>query len=119
MTTTEALTANPHQPVMEEHALRCAAPECGYAMHVYKFPSGEDNTRLWVDHFKRNHSRQYDPGNAPDITVEWEIIASCSVCIGGLGDVQLCEDGDAVCCKDCGTHWGMDGTSGQRDEDAQ
>lgn len=116
MTATETPAVNAHQPTKAEHALRCAAPDCGYAMHVYRFPDDKDNTQLWFDHFKRNHTAQYEPGRAPDITVEWEISALCSVCEDAIGDIEV-NDSDGVRCKDCGTTWSMDGTCGDRDED--
>jgi hypothetical protein len=120
--TTEAPEApeavNVHQPIAEGHRLVCGAPDCGYAIHTYPIRSLDDADRIatyWASLFKNNHSSQYDPGHAPDIAVEWEISATCSVCPDG-GEIQMCEDGDAVCCDECGTHWDMNGNHGTRDE---
>ena len=57
-----------------------------------------------------DHERQHAPGNALDITVEWEVIADCSVCEDG-GKVDLDSDGDLMC-ENCGTYWSSDGTGG-------
>lgn len=57
-----------------------------------------------------DHERQHAPGNALDITVEWKVIADCSVCEDG-GKVDLDSDGDLMCEK-CGTYWSSDGTGG-------
>lgn len=118
--TTEAPAApatNPHQPALTEdgHNLRCTAPDCGYALHVYHHPSGNTPPEYWAGLFHSYHSRQYDPGNAPDIAVDWEISASCSVCPDGIGDVKT-NDSETVRCEECGTTWHIDGTGGERAE---
>lgn len=112
--TTTAETTNPHQPTFRHspegvtYGADCTAPDCGVAV----FSGGFDDER-YAALFKRSHSDQYEPGRAPDITVDWVISADCSVCEDG-GDIDT-EDGESVICKDCGTTWGMTGENGERD----
>jgi hypothetical protein len=113
--TTEAPATNPHQPATQDTRIACAAPDCGYAMHRHPNPDGSSMDAFLLDLFHRNHSRQYDPGRAPDIAVDWEISACCSVCPDGIGDVRM-EDSESVRCKECGTTWDIRGTSGERAE---
>lgn len=63
-----------------------------------------------VEAVLRDHDSQHLPGRARDISVEWSVIAHCSVCEEG-GDVNLDSDGDLLC-EECGTCWSMDGTGG-------
>lgn len=112
MTTSTETPTNQHQPITEEHRITCAAPDCGSALHTYNPPSG---TIDWPAIFRSQHAAQYDVGRAPDITVNYAIEALCSVC-ADIGSVKMCEDGDRVCCGDCGTHWSMHGTDGELEE---
>ena len=104
---------NQHKPITDGSFLKCAAPDCHYALFTtHNFTINEG---FWEKQFL-DHARQYEPGRAPDITVDWEISACCSVCPDRLGDVKV-NDSDTVRCDDCGTVWAMDGTLGERDED--
>jgi hypothetical protein len=119
--TVEAPATNQHQPVEEGSFYRCATPDCHYSIYTYpirRLPV-DRNAEYWASVWQSTHARQYDPGNAPDITVDWEISACCSVCPDGIGDVGTDADGDGVQCKECGTHWTMDGTLGERAEEDQ
>jgi hypothetical protein len=127
MTAIAPETTNLHQPITEEHHIKCAAPDCGYAMHTYPVRSittGDDGdywdrlNTFWAEQFHRYHASQYDEGRAPDITVDWEISACCSVCEDGIGKV-VHNDSETVTCEECGTTWFMDGTGGElKDVDA-
>lgn len=116
--TTEAPAVNAHQPVDVENRLNCAAEGCGFSMHTYGIPGkvfDEDPEKLanyWRSLFLRSHTEQFEPGRAPDITVDWTISASCSVCPDGIGDV-VTNDSESVICNDCNTTWHIDGTSGE------
>lgn len=117
--TIEAPTTNPHQPNPgPDTFIHCAAPDCEYAQFTHRLPGrNEDQTAaFWTELFRSNHTAQHDPGRAPDITVEWEISASCSVCEDTIGDIVV-NDSDSIRCKDCGTTWSIDGSNGERDED--
>jgi hypothetical protein len=78
-------------------------------------PDGSSMDKFLLELFHKSHGGQYDAGRAPDIAVEWEISACCSVCPDGIGDVTT-NDSETVTCKDCGTTWAMDGTAGERAE---
>jgi hypothetical protein len=109
--TVEAAT-NLHQPSITERAITCAAPDCGYAMHRHPNPDGTSMDEFLLTLFQRHHSGQYDTGRAPDITVDWEISACCSVCEDGVGTV-VTNDSETVTCEECGTTWSIDGTAGE------
>jgi hypothetical protein len=116
--TTESTATNPHQPQQTENRLTCTAPDCGYAMFTYGLrhfegqPEKQDT--YWRSLFT-NHADQFDPGRAPDITVDWEISACCSVCEDKIGHVET-NDSESVICKECGTTWHIDGTGGELKE---
>lgn len=113
-------TTNPHQPVTEDHRIICQAPDCGYAMYRIKArDTDEYQDKFLLELFRKDHAAQYDTGRAPDIEVEWAIDALCSVCTDGIGALQVCHDGDAICCKDCGTHWDMHGKGGELEEEEE
>lgn len=103
-------TVNAHQPVTATNRIDCAATDCGYAMHTYHPPQGSID---WAHHFRQQHTAQYEPGRAPDITVDWEISACCSVCPDGIGKV-VTNDSETVMCEECNTYWNIDGTCGER-----
>jgi len=117
-TTVEAAATNPHQPTVTEKAITCGAPECGYAMHRHGNPDGTSMDEFLLTLFQRNHSGQYDVGRAPDIAVDWEISALCSVCPDGIGTVVTI-DSETIACEECNTHWNLDGTAGERSEGDQ
>lgn len=81
--------------------------ECDYATYT-----GGDPDRDW-SHLIDGHLAQHEPDRALDIEVDWEPSASCSVCEDG-GDVVYEDDG--LMCRDCRTHWDIDGKSGYRAE---
>lgn len=108
---------NPHQPVVATPyggGIGCSG--CGYYAMTGKLAhlSEEDIAKFVQNHF-REHADQYLPGRAPDITVEYELVASCSVCEDGTGNVVQ-DDSESVRCDDCGTTWFIDGTQGEREE---
>lgn len=119
--TAEAPATNPHRPVEDGSFYRCFAAECDYSIYVYPLRrlSAERSAEYWDVVWHSTHARQYEPGNAPDIAVDWEVSACCSVCPDGIGDVVTDSDGDGVECKECGTHWNIDGTLGERAEEDQ
>lgn len=63
----------------------------------------------------RHHLETHEPGRAPDIEVEYEIVAYCSVCEDGLGDVEVV-DIETLECAECNTVWYIDGTGGERED---
>lgn len=115
------MSHNPHIPRLTESTVECSAPGCSHVWYV-----GSDAVERAKERTPRdpvafftsiwgNHSRQFEPGGAPDITVEWELVAHCSVCPDKVGDV-VTNDSESVVCNECGTTWGMDGESGETDE---
>lgn len=110
---------NPHQPVMSDsrRSVTCAAEGCSYIMPHHDFEAGtrEQNDATAAAFFRTYHGNQYEPGRAPDITVEWEISACCSVCEDGIGDIQQ-EDSETLRCTECGTVWDTHGQGGEREE---
>jgi hypothetical protein len=117
MNTTTAAPTNQHQPSTDTKHLHCTAPDCGYTLHVHQNRTIKDPDQFWPEQFRRHHGDQYEPGRAPDVAVDWVVSACCSVCEDGIGDIEV-NDSDSLRCKDCGTTWGMDGTAGERDEEA-
>ena len=115
MTTTTDVPTNQHQHIVDENYFRCAAPDCGYAMytHPIRHRPEEQATEFWENQWRRLHADQYAPGRAPDITVDWEISACCSVCPDGIGDIKV-EDSDTIRCEECATTWDMRGDNGYR-----
>ena len=95
----------------------CAAEGCKFAMTHYDFPrrTREQNDTTAAAFFRANHSGQYEPGRAPNISVDWVISACCSVCEDGMGDIQQ-EDSETLHCTECGTTWNMHGEDGEREE---
>jgi hypothetical protein len=76
------VSSNPHQPETDKLSnagLKCAAPDCNYYLIVPKVEWLES----WKPYFRSEHTYQFDEGRAPDITVEWDIVATCSVCEDG------------------------------------
>lgn len=114
------MSKSEHFPVANGGALVCNAPSCEYTAYIgeaavargaaSETPLAEYFANLW-----HGHARQFEPGAAPDITVEWELVASCSVCPEG-GDMRQGDD-NTVECQVCGTYWDHDGTDGETDED--
>lgn len=109
---------NPHVPdfkftdLFAIRGVACKAPDCPYLMYA-----GVRTEESYAALFKSDHAVQYEPGRAPDIEVDWEPSASCSVCEDS-GDVKADPDGDGLVCGDCGTRWDMQGESGEKDEEA-
>lgn len=89
-------------------SVRVTCDECGHTIYTWLPTSEMDTARLLDDHL-----RQHAPGRALDITVDWEPLASCSVC-GDGGDIHTVSDG--LECRRCGTSWEIDGTCGERAE---
>jgi hypothetical protein len=117
---TAAITENTHQPVVDGTAVRCADTGCCHAVFGIIRATEQDNPEAQErakESFKQRHTVQYEAGNAPDIEVDWQIVATCSVCPDG-GDVDT-NDGETVICKGCNTTWYIDGTGGTRAEDDQ
>lgn len=110
---------NPHKPVMSDSrgSVTCAAEACSFIMSHWDIQTRtrEQNDTTAAAFFRMNHSGQYDPGRAPDISVDWVISAFCSVCEDGMGDIQQ-EDSETLHCTECGTTWNMDGEDGEREE---
>lgn len=110
---------NPHTMVMAENrrTVTCAAEGCSYIMTHWDIQTRtrEQNDTTAEALFMMHHRSQYEPGRAPDITVEWEISAYCSVCEDGIGDITQ-EDTETVYCRECGTTWSADGKDGERKE---
>jgi hypothetical protein len=121
-TTLTPRAQNLHQPASTENRITCAAPDCGYSMHTHSIRMFEGKpdqlATYWESLFDRHHADQYAPGRAPDITVDWEISACCSVCEDGVGKV-VTNDSETVTCEECDTTWCIDGTAGElKDVDA-
>ena len=110
---------NIHTPRVGDGVLECEAPGCGLAMYVGKHTTDTARAQAspadYLGFVWNNHARQFEPGAAPDITVEWELVASCSVCPEG-GDMRHGDD-NTVVCDVCGSWWDHDGTGGEADED--
>lgn len=108
---------NPHQPEPSGGLLKCQAPDCGY-LRTFYVPEYRDYEK-WLasacEGFKRDHSYQFEPGRARDISVDWEISALCSVCEDGIGEVEV-NDSESLRCKECNTTWDMEGGNGEREE---
>ena len=64
-----------------------------------------------LDGFYADHQDQHRPGRAPDIEVDWEPSATCSVCPDG-GDIHQ-DSSDVLEGRGCGTTWYLDGTGGE------
>lgn len=114
---------NQHQPiwhasptVKDMYRVSCTAEGCHYLSSFVSTVHEEEFVRVRAEVHFSNHTKQYLPGSAPDIVVDWEISACCSVCEDGIGDI-VTEDSESVYCKECGTTWSMDGTDGERKED--
>lgn len=90
------------------NAVKCSDPG-----HHFIVASGPMASEAYYASAFRRHAAQYEEGRAPDIAVDWEVSASCSVC-GDGGDVRQ-EDSESVGCRDCGTSWYIDGTYGTRE----
>jgi hypothetical protein len=107
---------NAHQPELIRNAdgiatsASCAAPNCNTNVRA-----GMASDEGYIAHFTRLHTVQYEPGRAPDIEVDWDPSANCSVC-EDLGEVKADPDGEGLFCVQCKTRWGMDGEHGERAE---
>lgn len=104
---------NAHQPELNPssqapRSASCSAPSCHF--HVW----GGAQTEAFYRGLFKDHADQYEPHRAPDIEVDWEISASCSVCEDS-GSIRVDDDGESVRCSDCGTTWSMIGEQGERD----
>lgn len=105
--------SNAHEPIFKHspegvtYAVSCAASDCHYLLSA----GGSDDERYRS--LFESHRSQYDPGRAPDIEIEYELVATCSVCADG-GDVK--DEGETVACAKCGTNWYRDGSYGERAE---
>lgn len=109
---------NPHTMVMSDNRgiVTCAAEGCYYVSTHYDFPgrTPEENDASAEGIFRMHHSGQYEPGRAPNIAIEYQLVATCSVCPDG-GDV-VSDSSESVTCNGCGTIWDIDGTDGTRKE---
>lgn len=107
---------NAHQPVLVRnpdgvaHTAECAAADCPHLV-LAGLRTDKEYERMF-----KEHTDQYEPGRAPDITVDWEVSALCSVCEDGIGDIEVDSDGD-LACKECGTYWSITGDGGTRSEE--
>lgn len=100
---------NPHKPRMNGPLVECI--RCpGYILAGV----GSLPIEGRIAAFERVHASQFEPGKAPDITVDFEIVAECSICDDG-GDIGTV-DSETVSCRDCGATWAMDGTGGETSE---
>lgn len=68
-----------------------------------------DPPRTWLSDHLAQHN---DPIRALDVTVEWQLVATCSVCPDGTGDMQVDDEGFIIC-NTCRTLWCADGTQGR------
>lgn len=112
------MSKNEHFPVPSGATLVCNAPGCEYVAFVglpaiNRGAASDVPFSEYFGHLWRGHAHQYEPGSAPDISVEWELVATCSVCPEG-GDMS--HDGDGVHCETCGAHWNDRGEYGETDE---
>lgn len=90
--------------------VRCS--ECAFVSFTAAPVSVVDARVSWI----ADHLRQHAPGRALDIEVDWEPVASCSVCPDGIGGIEI-NDSESLRCAECGTAWDMDGKGGERHED--
>lgn len=96
----------------------CNAEGCKWA---YWVGSGFENTEESHSHSIKDHADQFEPGRAPNIDVEYKVVAYCSVCPNGSGSriTIVGRDGtrapDSLQCEHCGTGWDVDGKNGTRD----
>lgn len=110
-----ATVTNLHQPRIDGTAVRCSAPGCYHVTFGYLLPTEKDDPERQEsakENFRRAHTATYEPGRAPDIEVDWRVVATCSVCHDG-GDVDT-SDSETVECSQCHTTWYIDGTGGER-----
>lgn len=120
MSDTLVSDGNPHRAVFDDKQkmVTCAAPACRYCF-IYPGPRAEGKltreiAQRWTRIFHANHGMQYEPGRAPDIAVDWEISASCSICDDG-GEIEM-NDGETIQCQTCKTIWTINGENGERDD---
>lgn len=111
---------NDHELIIGDGELSCAAKGCDWIVYVGSASTdaarGSLNSQLYFDRIAREHSSQFDEGAAPNIEIEYELSAGCSVCPDKIGDV-VCESGETIMCRECGTTWDMEGTMGEVDVD--
>jgi hypothetical protein len=88
-------------------SVSCAVEDCHFTL-----VAGLADAPTYARIFQDEHAAQYEPGRAPDIAVDWEIVADCSVCEDG-GDIE--QEDDGVTCRKCDTRWSIDGRYGERD----
>lgn len=108
-TATVTIGETKHSELGKQYAsatVRCS--DCDYAACTGGHPDFD-----W-SHLIDDHLEQHNPGRAVDIDVDWEPVASCSVCPNGMGDIY--QEDDGLRCRDCGTTWDINGRRGERDE---
>lgn len=91
-------------------SVRAECSACGYMEFTSIWTEEFDRDRSWI----AGHLAQHEPGRALDIEVDWELVAYCSICDDGIGNVK--HEGDNLLCHECGTSWDLDGTGGERDD---
>ena len=108
-TVTDEETPSPTANRPDGRSVKATCDACGHTVYTW-IPTAEPSAvRLLGDHVQ-----QHAPGRALDITVGWELVASCSVCPDG-GDIVVC-DSETIECRTCGTTWDSDGKCGERTE---
>lgn len=116
---------NPHQIVIPdpyEGSFTCAAPDCrfwstGASVKRGGVLSSREHIVTVNEFIFKDHANQFLPDRAPDIQVEYELVANCSVCDDG-GDMFQDWEGE-IGCRDCGTSWDRNGEHGERHEDEE
>lgn len=99
---------------------------CTGCRHVTFTMTREDTADviLQMDANQAHDPRQHDPDRAPDIEVDFELVADCSICEDG-GTIELIDAAESLECSDCKTTWSIDldhsttATDGQRAEPNQ
>lgn len=98
--------------------IKAVCSECGRVIYL-ALPKREFPTRTDTEHaalelnMLRDHADQHEPGRALDISVDWELVASCSVCEDGG---HVIHTGEELMCERCCTTWSVDGTMGEINE---
>ena len=93
--------------------LECRAEGCAHLFYS-GLPKSADASGFLESRAVKDHQDQHRPDRALDIEVAWIVSACCSVCEDEIGKVE--EDSDGLVCRECGTMWDRDGTSGEREE---
>lgn len=105
VTTTESRTGS-----RSWTSVRAECSACGYMEFTSIRTEEFDRDRSWI----AGHLAQHEPGRALDIEVDWKLVAYCSICDDGIGDIE--QEDEGLVCQQCGTSWNLDGTGGMTDE---